>query len=54
MVQQTNTFVCEECGCTLSLTKEADVYDDPVITPPPGWDVGNGRDLCPECIERQK
>lgn len=63
-IYQTNTFVCESCGAVAGHTEETGVYDDPVVTPPPGWDDGidianhAGEDQpilrCPVCITKFK
>lgn len=48
---QINLFICEQCGRSVTTTKQESLYSDPVIVPPPGWERSAVSDLllCREC-----
>jgi len=57
-VYQTNLWVCEVCGKTMSTCEETSPYSDPVVVPPNAikWEYikKDGKELlaCPECQKK--
>jgi hypothetical protein len=50
---QTNAWVCEICGHTVSTTELVSPYDDPVVVPPGDteWEYDDeDRLMCPDCL----